>query len=199
MAASNAQSQAGLVVVLSAPSGAGKRTLLGRLRELEDGIATTVSATTRAPRPGEVAGVDYHFLDREAFEARLVAGDFVEHAEVHGNLYGTLREELERHTQRGQSVVLELDVQGMRSLRKLIPDAITVFLLPPSMEELERRLRHRGANDEDDIALRLRNAREEMAAAHEFDHRVVNDDVDRAAQELADILRNRRHSASSEE
>lgn len=182
----------GLLIVMSAPSGAGKQALLARLRETEPGILSTVSATTRPPRAGEMHGRDYYFLSREDFARRLDAGDFVEWAEVHGNCYGTLGEELDRCLATGQDVLLELDVQGMRHLRALRPDVLTVFLLPPSFEELERRLRKRNANAEDDMALRLRNAREEMAAQHEFDYRIVNDNLDRAASEMADIIRRER-------
>lgn len=179
--------------MISAPSGAGKRTIINKVREAEEHVTTTVSATTRAPRPGEEDGLDYYFLSREAFEARIEQGDFVEWAEVHGNLYGTLHEELDRCLATGRDVLLELDVQGMRSLRALRGgDMVSVFLMPPSIEELERRLRGRGADDEAVIALRLRNAREEMAARNEFDHVIVNDDLERAARELAGILRDAR-------
>jgi len=188
-----------MVLVLSAPSGAGKRTLLRRLQELEPGVVTAVSVTTRAPRPDETEGVDYYFFDEARFRKGIAAGDFVEHAEVHGNLYGTLHRELDRCMAAGRTVVLELDVQGMRSLKAVRPGILTVFLEPPSLEELERRLRHRGANDEDDIALRLKNAREEMAARNEFDHCVVNDDVDRAAGELAAVLKAARQEARNQE
>lgn len=179
----------GVLMVISAPSGAGKLTLLNRLRETEAGLASTVSATTRPPRPGEIDGKDYHFLDRAAFEARVAAGAFVEWAEVHGNLYGTLASELDRCLATGGDVILELDVQGMRSLRARRPDTVAVFLMPPSIAELERRLRRRGTDDGDIIALRLANAEGEMAARHEFDYIVVNDALDRAAADMAAILR----------
>ena len=182
----------GVLMVMSAPSGAGKRTLLEKVRERRPGVDTTVSATTRPPRPGEVDGVDYHFLDRGEFDRRVAAGEFVEWAEVHGNRYGTLHAELDRRLAAGRDLVLELDVQGMRSLKARRPDAVTVFLMPPSLEELERRLRRRGTEGEDVIALRLRNAREEMAARDEFDHVVVNDELDRAAAEMEAILRGAR-------
>ncbi len=176
------------IVVLSAPSGAGKNTLMARLRERGVPVAVTVSVTTRRPRPGEAEGEHYHFVSRGEFEARLADDAFYEWAEVHGNLYGTLKSEVERCLASGQHVVLELDVQGMRHMRKLRPDAVSVFLMPPGLDELERRLRSRGTNDEADIALRLRNAEVEMAARTEFDHVVVNDDLERAAVELERIL-----------
>ncbi len=182
----------GSLYVISAPSGAGKNALLGEVRRRETRIASTVSATTRAPRPGERNGVDYYFLDRETFKHRVAAGDFAEWAEVHGNLYGTLRSELNRCLATGSDVILELDVQGMRSLKSLYPGVETVFLAPPSMEELERRLRSRGTNDEADIALRMRNAGTEMAASSEFDCIIVNDTIDRAAAEMVELLAARR-------
>ena len=159
-----------------------------RLRALGVPVAVTVSATTRAPRPGEEQGGHYYFMSRAAFEAERDAGAFYEWAVVHGNLYGTLKSEVERCLASGAHVVLELDVQGMRHLKALRSDVVTVFLMPPSMEELERRLRTRGANDEADIALRLKNARAEIAAKDEFDFVIVNDDLDRAAADLEQIL-----------
>ena len=182
----------GRLYVISAPSGAGKNALLDEVRRRETRIASTVSATTRAPRPGERDGVDYYFLDRDDFQRRVAAGDFAEWAEVHGNLYGTLRSELDRCLATGGDVILELDVQGMRSLKRLYPDVGTIFLAPPSMEELERRLRNRGTNDEADIALRMRNAETEMAARNEFAYIIVNDTIDRAAAEMVEILAARR-------
>jgi len=176
------------LIVLSAPSGAGKNTLLARIRSRGIPVAVTVSATTRAPRPGELDGEHYRFLSREAFQQKLAENAFYEWAEVHGNFYGTLREEVDRCLASGSHVVLELDVQGRRHMRALRPDAVSVFLMPPSFEELERRLRARGANDEADIQLRLKNAREEVAACDEFDYVIVNDDLDRAAAELEQVL-----------
>ncbi len=176
-------------VVIAAPSGAGKRTVLERVRARESEIAWAVSATTRPPRPGETEGKDYYFLSRAAFEEGVAAGRFVEWAEVHGNLYGTLKSEIDRCRETEKDVLLELDVQGMRSLRRLGHDVVGVFIVPPSMEELERRLRGRGTDSEDVIALRLQNARAEMAARGEFDYIVVNDVVDRAAEDVIAILR----------
>jgi guanylate kinase len=182
----------GGLYVISAPSGAGKNALLAEVRRRTVNIASTVSATTRAPRPGERDGADYYFLDRETFQRRVKAGDFAEWAEVHGNLYGTLRDELDRCLATGSDVVLELDVQGMRSLKRLYPGVGTIFLSPPSMAELERRLRNRGTNDEVDIALRMRNAEVEMAARVEFQYIIVNDTIERAAAEMVELLAARR-------
>ena len=184
----NACPPPGLLLVLSAPSGAGKSTVLRRLRALETNFGTTISATTRQPRPGEQHGRDYYFRDEANFQTRRAAGDFVEWATVHGNYYGTLYSELDRCRSLGQDVLLEIDVQGMRLIREQCPDVITIFLMPPSLEELERRLRARGTDDEATIALRLKNAEQEMAAQNEYDHVVVNDNLDRAVAELRDIL-----------
>ncbi|MCC6144571.1 MAG: guanylate kinase [Candidatus Hydrogenedentes bacterium] len=181
-------SSTGLLLILSAPSGAGKLTLLREVRQEHPGLCTTISATTRQPRPGEIDGRDYYFLAREDFEARRDRGEFAEWAEVHANLYGTLKCELQRCLAENRVVILELDVQGMRSMRQEFPEAVTVFIMPPSIEELDRRLRGRGDTDEADIALRLSNARLEMDAANEFDYVVINDEVKRAARDLGAIL-----------
>jgi len=178
----------GKILVLAAPSGAGKRTLVLALRDRGHALATPVSMTTRAPRDGERDGVDYHFVTREEFERRRTADEFVEWAEVHGNLYGTLRDELERGMNRGEIVLLELDVQGVRNLKQDSTDLVSVFIMPPSIEELERRLRARGANDPDDLAVRLINAKAEIAAQHEFDHVIVNDRVESAVDRLERII-----------
>ena len=187
----------GVLLVISAPSGAGKLTLLNEIRaRKEDRFVTTVSVTTRQPREGEEHGVDYYFLDREAFIARRDRGEFVEWAEVHGNLYGTLNTELDRCLDTGKDVILELDVQGMKNLRCIRDDVVSVFLMPPSLEELERRLRSRGTDDDDVIALRLKNARIEMADRHAFDYIVINDKIERAASDLEAIIRAERCRAT---
>jgi guanylate kinase len=180
----------GILIVISAPSGAGKLTLLNKIRESQAGsFVTTVSATTRTPRAGEVEGQDYYFLTREVFEKKRSADEFVEWAEVHGNLYGTLYSELDRCLATGKDVILELDVQGMESLKEIRHDVVTVFLMPPSLEVLEDRLRKRGTDEEDVIALRLKNAGDEMAQRHGFDYIVVNDKIDQAASDLEAIIR----------
>ncbi len=182
--------------VVSAPSGGGKRTVLAKVMEQDPRLTLTVSATTRPPRPGEKDGQDYYFLAREEFERRVAAGEFAEWAEVHGNLYGTLASELERHVSSGRDVVLELDVQGMRSLRKMVPGAVATFIVAPTLEELERRLRNRGTNDDEDIRLRLENARTEMAARGEYDYVVVNDTLAEAVADMAAVVRAERCRAS---
>lgn len=174
--------------VVSGPSGVGKGTLVALLRERVVSLGLTVSATTRGPRPGEVDGVAYYFLSDEEFDRRVAAGDFLEWAWVHGHRYGTLRQEVERVTGAGSSVVLEIDVQGGLMVRERVPEAVLVFVEPPSMDELERRLRGRGTESEADIERRLANAREEMAQAPLYDVRIVNDDLERACLELQQVI-----------
>lgn len=174
--------------VVSGPSGVGKGTLVALLRERVVSLGLTVSATTRGPRPGEVDGVAYYFLSDEEFDRRVAAGDFLEWAWVHGHRYGTLRQEVERVTGAGSSVVLEIDVQGGLMVRERVPEAVLVFVEPPSMDELERRLRGRGTESEVDIERRLANAREEMAQAPLYDVRIVNDDLERACLELQQVI-----------
>lgn len=179
----------GTLFVISAPSGAGKRTLWREASRRDTEITHTVSVTDRPPRPGEVNGQDYVFLDEDEFRQRIEAGEFVEWAEVHGHLYGTLRDELRCRLQSGQDVVLELDVQGMQNLKAQHEDVVTVFIMPPSFAELERRIRSRGADDEVSISLRLKNASAEMAARHEYDYIIVNDVLEEAAADLMAIFR----------
>lgn len=175
--------------VISGPSGAGKGTLLAELRKQRPDLGLTVSATTRSPRPGEVDGTSYYFLSDEEFRRRIAAGEFVEWAEVHGHLYGTLVSEVKRLLAKGHSLVLEIDVQGALNVRKVYPDAVLIFIEPPSLQALEERLRGRGTEDEASIELRLKNARHEMELADSYDARIVNDTVDRAAQELGSVMR----------
>jgi len=175
--------------VISGPSGAGKGTLLAELRKQRPDLGLTVSATTRSPRPGEVDGTSYYFLSDEEFRRRIATGEFVEWAEVHGHLYGTLVSEVKRLLAKGHSLVLEIDVQGALNVRKVYPDAVLVFIEPPSLQVLEERLRGRGTEDEASIELRLKNARHEMELADQYDVRIVNDTVDRAAQELGSVMR----------
>ena len=160
----------------------GKGTLIKGLLERAPGLQLAVSATTRAPREGEVNGVDYHFLSEEDFDRRVARGEFLEHAEYAGNRYGTLKSELERPA---EGIVLEIDVQGARQVRERLPEAVQIFIEPPSFEDLERRLAARASDRPDEIERRLAAARDELSAADEFDHRLVNDDLDRALGELA--------------
>ena len=181
--------------VVAAPSGAGKSTLVNALLEREPDIALSVSHTTRPPRPGEAEGEHYHFIDREAFEQEVADGVFLEHAEVHGNLYGTSRRTVEGLLHQGCDVLLEIDWQGARQIREAMPGCVSVFILPPSRGELERRLRGRGSDSPDVIERRLRNSRGEIAHAHEFDFIIVNDRFETALDELQAIVHGVRRSA----
>jgi guanylate kinase len=151
-------------------------------------VVTSVSATTRAARPGEADGREYHFMDEAAFRGAVAAGDFLEWVEYSGNLYGTLRSEVEAKLAAGDDVILEIELIGARAVRAAMPEAITVFIAPPSMAELAERLRGRGTESAEAIARRLNRAEAEVAAAEEFDHVVVNDDAGRAAGEVAAII-----------
>jgi guanylate kinase len=177
------------VFVITGPSGVGKGTLIRELLGRMPGLELSVSATTREPRNGEEDGRDYHFLAAEEFDRRAHDGDFLEHATYSGNRYGTLRSEVERRLAAGSSVVLEIEVQGARQVRAAMDDAVLVFIAPPGPEALRERLEGRGLDSEDAIAERLRTAEDELAAQQEFQHVVVNDDLDRAADELAQIVR----------
>jgi guanylate kinase len=151
-------------------------------------VVTSVSATTRAPRPGEADGREYYFMDESVFRAATDAGDFLEWVEYSGSLYGTLRSEVERKVAAGDDVILEIELIGARAVRETMPEAISVFIAPPSMSELAERLRGRGTETAAAIAKRLHRAETEVAAADEFDHVVVNDDAGRAADEVAAII-----------
>jgi guanylate kinase len=174
--------------VVSGPSGVGKGTLVARVCQLRSHIGVTVSATTRPPREGEKDGVSYHFLSDEEFERRVVAGEFVEWAWVHAHRYGTLRSEVEGALARGESVILEIDVQGGLNVRKIYPDAVLIFVDAPSAEELEGRLRGRATESEESITLRLQNAAEERELARSYDVHMINDDLEVATNELLAIL-----------
>ena len=177
------------VFVITGPSGVGKGTLIRGLLERVPELELSVSATTRAPRPGEEDGVDYHFLTSERFESRVNAGDFVEHASYSGNRYGTLRSELERRLAAGAGVVLEIEVQGARQVRASMPDAVAVFIAPPSLDALRARLVGRGTDSPEQVDERLRTAERELEAQPEFGHVVVNDRLEQATDELVEIVR----------
>jgi guanylate kinase len=177
------------VFVITGPSGVGKGTLIRALGERLPGLELSVSATTRKPRDGEVEGVDYHFLTGVEFDRRVERGDFLEHATYSGNRYGTLRSEVERRLESGASVVLEIEVQGARQVREAMPDAALVFIAPPDAGALRERLEGRGTDAGEAIDQRLRTAEIELEAQEEFEHVVVNDEVDRAARELEQIVR----------
>ena len=174
--------------VVSGPSGAGKGTLLALVRRQRLDLGLTVSATTREPRPGERDGVDYHFLTEDEFSRGVEAGEFLEWANVHGHRYGTPRSEVDKNLAAGRSVILEIDVQGALNVRKAYPEAVLVFIEPPSMAVLEQRLRGRGTEDEANLELRLKDAAGEMALAPRYDERIVNDDLQEAAARLLAAL-----------
>jgi guanylate kinase len=177
------------VIVVSAPSGAGKSTVLGRVLKEVGEIRFSVSHTTRAPRPGEKDGVDYHFVEKATFEALRDQGKLLEWAQVHGHLYGTGLAELERAGREGVDLLLDIDVQGAALVRGKLPDAITVFILPPSNEDLERRLRGRGKDDESAIRRRLQAARVELSYYGVYDYAIVNDELEACVDTLKCVIR----------
>jgi len=189
----------GILFVVCGPSGAGKGSVSAPVMEQDGNLRYSVSATTRPPREGEVDGEDYYFLSRDTFDSRIEKGEFAEWAEVHGNLYGTLRDEIDRLVNSGKDVMLEVDVQGMRSLKQVFEQTVTIFIMPPSLEALEQRIRARGANTPEDIAVRLRNARQEMEARFEFDYIVVNDILDNAVVDFWSIIRAERCRAARQQ
>jgi len=178
----------GRLYVIAAPSGAGKTSLLHALMSRRPGLGFSVSCTTRKPRSGEQDGKDYHFIDREAFERLKAAGEFIEHANVFGNLYGTRRSVVEAALAEGRDLILEIDWQGAKQVREHLPEAVQIFILPPSRAALETRLRKRGSDSEDAIARRLRESSVEMSHWRDFDYVIVNRDFDTALAELESIL-----------
>lgn len=178
----------GTLYVISAPSGAGKTSLVKALLEALDGIEVSVSHTTRAMRPGEVDGRDYHFVDAERFLAMVVEGEFLEHAQVFDNYYGTSKQAVQERLRRGRDVILEIDWQGAQQVRKLFPDCRSIFILPPSKAALRERLTGRGQDSEAIIERRLRDAEADMSHYDEFDFVVVNDDFEQALSELRAIV-----------
>jgi guanylate kinase len=177
----------GSVLLISGPSGCGKSTICKQLLE-DDQVVFSVSATTRTPRPGEVDGQHYHFLSVDEFKARIEAGDFVEHAEVHGNMYGTLRAPMREAIAAGKTYLVEIDVQGALQLKALEVDGIYVFVAPPSVEVLRQRLSGRGTETPEVLERRLKKAEDEYRERVKYDHIVVNDDLDRAVTEIRKIV-----------
>ena len=179
----------GVLFVISGPSGVGKGTVNKRLfEEFGNAVAFSVSATTRDPREGEVDGREYFFISRQEFEKRVANNEFLEHAEYAGNCYGTPRDYVLSLLQRGVSVILEIDVQGAMQVKRRMPESVSVFILPPSFEELEHRLRGRGTETPEKIERRLAAAKAEMARAPEYDYQIVNDDLDAAYARLREIF-----------
>ncbi|HKE04542.1 MAG TPA: guanylate kinase [Blastocatellia bacterium] len=178
----------GNLIIVSAPSGAGKTTLVGEALKRDNRVRASISFTSRPPRADEEQGVHYHFVSRAEFEAMIANGDFLEWAEVHGNLYGTSRRVVEEARAAGFDMILTIDIQGAAQARRLFPDAIGVFLLPPSLDALIERLESRGTDTADDRQLRLSNALHEIEQYVNFDYVVINDDLNRASDELAAII-----------
>lgn len=179
----------GNLYVVAAPSGAGKTTLVRLLLEREPGICLSVSSTTRDPRPGEEDGREYHFVSAEIFRGMIARSEFLEWAEVHGNFYGTSRPWIEAQMAAGRDVLLEIDWQGAQQVRSIFPEAIGIFILPPSLEELDRRLTGRGTDSAETIARRLAAAQAEMRHVGEFDYVIINDDLNQALEDLCAVAR----------
>ena len=179
------------VFVITGPSGVGKGSLITVLRQKVPELELSTSATTRAPRQGETDGVEYHFLSPEQFDAKISAGEFLEHAAYSGHQYGTLKSEVDGRIENGHPVVLEIEVQGAEQIRESMPEAVQLFIMPPppELETLLSRLAGRGTDSEEAISGRMAVAEEELEARHHFHHRVVNDDLERAAGELESIVR----------
>ena len=184
----------GRLFVITAPSGAGKSSLIKALLAAHPELKLSISYTTRAPRPGEQDGREYHFVDEPTFLAMIQRGEFLEHAEVHGNRCGTSKKVIGETLDQGQDLILEIDWQGAAQVRRLYPDCVGIFILPPSMEELERRLRTRGQDAEAVIQRRLANAQAELEHAGEFKYVIINKDFETAKWALADILRRERRA-----
>ncbi len=179
---------AGNLIIISAPSGAGKTTLVSETLRRDTQLRPSISYTSRAPRTGEVEGEHYHFVSPEAFAAMIERGEFLEWAEVHSRFYGTSRPQVEKLLAENYDVALTIDVQGAESTKRLFPAAVSVFVLPPSFAVLCERLDARGANSPEDLQVRMQNALDEMARAEEFDYVIVNDELDRAVNELIAII-----------
>ena len=186
----------GLLYVLSSPSGAGKSTIARMLLDSDDGVAMSVSATTRPIRPGEVDGVDYHFVDDAAFDAMIANHEFLEWAHVFGHRYGTLKREVMKAIESGRDVLLDIDWQGTQQLKQVDPDIVRVFILPPSMAELERRLRTRGTDSDGVIAQRMERASAEISHWAEYDYVLINNDADKCVELAHNILKAERLKAT---
>jgi len=182
----------GKLFVITAPSGAGKTSLIDAVMREDPTLKISVSYTTRKPRPGEKEGVDYHFIDVATFQKMRARGEFLESAEVHGNHYGTGKQVILDAVKRGDDLILEIDWQGAQQVRRLYPECVGIFILPPSVEELERRMRARGQDSEEVIRQRVQNAREELSHAGEFKYAIINKDFETARRELASIIQRER-------
>ncbi len=182
----------GHLFVISGPSGVGKGTLRKALFGIMDDLEYSVSCTTRLPRNGEREGLDYRFIGRERFQDMVRDDEFLEWAEVHGNLYGTLKNDVERALLLGKDIVLEIDVQGALSIKEVMPEAVLIFILPPTQRDLEERLRMRGTEKDEELRIRLDDAKREVCLSAKYDHSVVNDDLEKALMTLAGIIKHYR-------
>jgi guanylate kinase len=189
----------GILFVVSSPSGGGKGTLIQRVLRKVPNLSYSVSFTTRAPRNGEENGREYFFVTREEFERMTAADEFLEWAHVHSKLYGTARKQVEREISEGRDIILEVDVQGAASVRSLLADSVSIFILPPSFEVLKQRLQARGTDSQEELDLRLRNASTELKDYSAFQYVILNDDVDRAANQMAAIVHAERARLSRQE
>ncbi len=188
----------GVLLVISGPSGVGKGTIINRLFELDDNLYFSVSATTRQPRPGEIDGVHYSFKTREQFEQDIETGEMLEHAQFSGNYYGTPRSAVEKKLAQGKDVVLDIEIQGAGNVKKLMPEAVLIYILPPSIEELKHRLIGRNTEDEESLSKRFHTAYRELREAPElYDYFIVNDMVETAAMKIIDILEGERCSKNA--
>ncbi|MGB9840203.1 guanylate kinase [Thermovenabulum sp.] len=178
----------GMLIVLSGPSGAGKGTVCSKLLERNTNIALSISYTTRSPRPGEKNGVNYFFTDKENFERMIKEGCFLEWANVYNNYYGTPKKFVEEKINNGQDVILEIDIQGAKQIKQNWKDAVFIFILPPNLEELKRRIEKRGSETEESLRLRLMCALDELKALSSYDYVIVNDDIDKAVEKLQAII-----------
>ena len=186
--ATHADATRGILFVVSSPSGGGKGTLIQRVLEKPLNLRYSVSYTTRPPRNGEVDGREYSFVTTQRFQEMVAAGEFLEYATVHGNLYGTSRQQVSREVFAGRDIILEVDVQGAASVRELIKDSVSIFILPPSLEILRERLIARGTDSAEEIKLRLQNAHRELTEYKAFDYVIINDEIERSAAQLACII-----------
>jgi guanylate kinase len=185
---SSSQRGRGMLIVVSSPSGGGKGTLIDRVLQSVPGVSYSVSFTTRPPRAGEQNGREYFFVDESKFREMIKRGQFLEWADVYGHLYGTSRKQVEHDRDAGRDIILEIDVQGAESVRGLVPDAVTIFILPPSFELLRKRLVTRATDSEADLARRLNGAPGEVEQYRHFQYVIVNDDIDRASAQLASVI-----------
>ena len=193
------KTEPGVLIIVSAPSGCGKSTVVRALMEKRENLRFSVSATTRKPREGETDGVDYFFVSREEFERMIAAEAFLEHAEYVGNCYGTPRAPVEQQLKEGYDVYLDIDVQGAMQVKAIRPETLMIFLMPPSVEELERRLVKRGNNTPEEIKGRLAAAEREFAFRDRFDHVVVNDEVERAVDEISQLIDEQKRKLKTEQ